>query len=547
MHLRDYLHDIPLKALKTIADTLGIEVEYRARIKLMNAIDRAFWDTDTTRRLVEGLSVDRRLILSILAFSYRAGVGEQQLVKKAEKITGLPRKDVIDNLHELMPLALAGGIDENGRLYFCPGGVAEQVRTALLNDASVVHGSGREPVTLSPPNLLEDIFSFLAHVYKRGVPLTLMGRVRKTVLERIFSGSPTCSRPDLHFPKDQRNAFVTEYLRARSLVAFDRKEIRATATLRSWLDIPMTERLNDIVAFAYDHRIQDTQTIVTLQGFLSELPAGASLETGRLAEFLHTQTAAAGGLKRIASRVRDFMAILSQLGMLSFDGGTFTVTVTGEQLFHGKRLSLDDAMRTQFTVQPNFDVIVGPELDPGVRFTLELLSERRSRDTVLTFKVTQEGVTRARERGMSTSDIIRFFHDHSRTPIPQNVRFSVESWADSYGSIFFENATLLRCRDDDNLSRIVHAPELAPYIIEQLSDTALVVSSRHVRAITDILKRDGFSPETFTDRAGEDDENEDDSGFEPSPADSSLRVQALPAVHADFIIPARLLDEDGSP
>ncbi len=546
MHLRDYLHDIPLKALKTMADAVGVKVEYRARIKLMNAIDRLFWDGEIVDRLLDGLTVDRKLILSILAFSYRTGVTEQQILKKAEKIAGLGRRDALAILNGLMPYALAGGIDDDERRYFCPGGAAERVRSRLIGENGLVEKHPEEAVALSPTNLLEDMFAFLAHASKIGIPLTLIGRVRKVVLELIFKGSPTCVSGVPGISKDMRTNFILEYLRSRSLIESGNKELRATRMLDRWLTLSMTERLNDIVSFAYEYRVQDETTVVTLQGFLSELDPGDCFEPGRIAEFLHTQTAAPGGLKRISSRVRDFVFMLSHLGMLSVRGDMFSVTNTGWELFRGKRLSIDDAMGTHFTMQPNFDVIVGPELDPAVRFMLEILADRRSRDTVLTFKVSQEGVNRARERGMASDDIVRFFLDHSRTPVPQNVRFSLESWAERYGTLYFENVTLLRCRDTATMSRIVHLPELEPYIVEQLSDTAVVVSERQMQSITAILKREGFAPESF----GEDQRTVSQDGdirFEPRYADHTLREQSIAVDHARFIMPPELIDTEDSP
>ena len=98
MYLRDYLHDIPLKALKAIAQSLDVTVEYQARIKLINAIDRAFWDGTLTERLLNKLSNEHRRLLSIIAFSYNVGVGEKALIKKVEKVAGINRQKVKNRL-----------------------------------------------------------------------------------------------------------------------------------------------------------------------------------------------------------------------------------------------------------------------------------------------------------------------------------------------------------------------------------------------------------------------------------------------------------------
>ena len=83
MYLRDYLHDVPLKALKAIAKSLNVKVEYQARIKLINGIDKAFWDGTLVERLLKTFSDDHRCLLSIIAFSFDTGVGEKELLKKS--------------------------------------------------------------------------------------------------------------------------------------------------------------------------------------------------------------------------------------------------------------------------------------------------------------------------------------------------------------------------------------------------------------------------------------------------------------------------------
>jgi len=545
MYLRDYLHDIPLKALKNIAEVLDIEVEYRARIKLMNAIDRAFWDGTLTERLIDELSEDHVGVLSIIAFSYRAGVPERVLTRKAERL-GFPRnrkKNVRELVHELIPLGLVGGIKDEENLFFCPEGVAEQVRKLLLIDDPTFREGESAASRFSPANLLEDIYSFLSSVNKQSLPLTLMGKVKKSALERIFGDSPTCRDDSLRFGVDRRNSFVMEYARERGLVRFGNREVRITPRLHGWLSLTMTERMHDIVSFALEHLLKDVYAVVSLAGLLRELQPEMRFGEAGLTRFLHTRTAAAGGEKRLGPRVRETLAVLNQLGILSVQDGGFSLTDPGMRLFRGEKLPMDEANGRYFTVQPNFEVVAGPELDPRTRFLLDLLADRKSRDTVLTFVVTQEGVARARERGMSTDDIMRFFRDHSRTPLPQNVSFSIESWANSYGSIFFENVTLMRCRTPEICESIVHTPDISSYILEQLSDTTLVVSSKHVQVITDHLKKAGFLPEAFGETvpdpvlSGED--------FSPASIASMVEEHSLPDIHHSFVFPDHLLMEGG--
>ncbi|MFC1693073.1 helicase-associated domain-containing protein [Candidatus Latescibacterota bacterium] len=499
MYLRDYLQDIPLKALKAIADALGISVEYCARIKLMNAIDRAFWGGTLVENLVKCLSEDHLHVLTLIAFSYSTGIEENILVRKIERYAGLNRKRIIQIINDLIPLALVGGICDDKTIYFCPADIAEYIRKLILADMVKYPDKHETGTFVAQPNLLEDIFSFLARIYKAEIPLTLKGRVRKKVLEQIFEGSLTCNDSQSYFSEAHRNSFVIEYLKKRNLVSFHHRVARVTQELSGWLDLPVTQRYQDIISFALSHVLQDKATIIIVSGFLTEMPAGSSFDIQRISHFLNTETIASGELVKLSSRFRDFLCICSQMALVSFKNGMCVMTITGERFFHGEKLPGDDVMGNTFTVQPNFEVIVGPEIEPKVRFILELLALRKSRDTVLTYVVNQKGIARAREHGMSIEDIIGFFNRHSRNTIPQNIRFSIENWAKSYGSVFFEQITLMRFRDEATCDSVLHSPEIAPYIIERLSKTALVISSKYIPAITLKLKKAGYLPQLFGD------------------------------------------------
>ena len=544
MYLRDYLHDIPLKVLKAIANSLNVTVEYQARIKLINAIDKAFLDGTLIGRLLNSLSDDHRRLLSIIAFSYDVGVREKALIKKIEKIIGINRFKIIKLTDDLLSLSLAGGIKGDDTIYFCPRGVAEQIRKILIRDVIEPHDGSFSIPSASPPNLLEDLFFLLSFIYKEDVSLTLMGRIKKAVLDKAFIGSPTCSNTFLHFSEDFRNTFIIDYLKERKLVSYDNRKVQTTKNLSGWLELSMTERFQDVVSYALSHTLHDDFTIIAFTGLLFESPAGSCFDIKKLAYFLHSSTMSQGNFPRLESKVSGILNILNQLGLFSFIENRFVMTMTGELFFRNENLPFDDNISGFFTMQPNFEVIVGPELDPRIRFKLELLAFRKNRDMALTYVVTQEGISRARERGMSTEETINFFKEHSKNPVPQNVQFSIESWAKDYGSIYFKDAVLMRFRDTNTCDSVAHMPEVAPYVKEQLSSTVLVISSEHIPIITFKIKNAGYQPEiygiTVRDNAV--------SGrkFIPDNINKLLEKNKLPEIHDNFIFPEHLLTDQGN-
>jgi hypothetical protein len=535
MYLSDYLHDIPLKALKRIAGRLGVSVEYQARIKLMNAIDRAFWDGVLIRRLISGLSEKAKLALSLVAFSYDAGVPESLLLRKMDRFTGARRREVRDIMDGLMLSALVGGLQREDPLYFSPRGVAEPVRALFMEEFFDLSAPSRTVPPSAFPNLMEDIIALLAAAYREPVMLTLKGGIRRNELDRIFAGSLTGQETPEYFSRDQRDTFVAEFLSARKLLVWGEREATVTPALDGWLNLNMTERTRDVAAFALRHVFGDSQTIVPFAGIMTELPAGTLIDPEGLARFLHRWTTASGSAARIQSRTLQILSIFHHLGILVYRNDRFIMTGTGFRFFRGERLPLDESISDRFTLQPNFEALAGPELDLRTRFTLELMSNRKGRDIVVTYVVSRSGVARARERGMSVSEIMRFFENHSRTPVPQNIRFSIESWAKAFGNIRFEPVMLMRFQDSAICDSVMHMPEMRHYLRERLSDTIITVPAERIRVIAEILRQSGFLP----DVPGESVPDPARSGerYQPSSIPEILSAYTLPDSRKNFVFP----------
>ncbi len=370
-----------------------------------------------------------------------------------------------------------------------------------------------------------------------------MGRIKKAVLDRAFSGSPTCSNTVQHFPEDHRNTFIIDYLKEKKLVSFDNRKVQTTKNLSGWLELSMTERFQDIVSYALSHTLHDDFTIIALTGLLVESTAGSRFDIKKLAYFFHSNTLSQGGFPRLESKVLSILNIFTQLGLFSLIENRFIMTMTGERFFRNENLPFDDNISGFFTMQPNFEVIVGPELDPRVRFKLELLASKKNRDMTLTYVVTQEGISRARERGMSIEDTLNFFKEHSRNPVPQNVQFSIESWAKDYGSIYFEDTVLMRFRDTNTCNSIAHMPEVAPYVKERLSSIVLVISLEHIPIITSKIKNAGYQPEVYGITIQD---NASSGGkFIPNNINKLLEKNKLPEIYNNFIFPEHLLSDQG--
>lgn len=536
MYLRDYLHDIPLKALKVIAHSLGITVEYQARIKLLNAIDGAFWDGLLGIRLLNSLSGEQKQVLSLIEFSYDAGVSESALAKKLERISGIRRRELRESIGKLISCALIGGVREEDPRFFCLRGNAENIRRTFIREALKLPDESVSAPPSSLPSLMEDIIAFLAEAYREELPLTQKGRLKRTSLERIFNGSITGFDTPAFFSPENRDALAIDYLRERGLLVFNHRSACVTPLLDGWLGMTVTERTQDVAAFALARILVDSFTIKLFAGILGEIPAGTKINPTEFAYFLHAGTMATGGFARLQTKMTQLLSILASLGLFVFKNGMFVLTLGGERFSRGEPLPIDGNGTDLFTLQSNFEVIAGPELDLRVRFTLELMSSRKNRDVIITYVINRSDVARARARGMNKQEIVEFFRLHSRTPLPQNVQFSLESWAKDYGSISFEPVILMRFQDPETCRSVLYIPEITPYVKEVLSDTALIVSRERIPALTAILKRTGYLPEMYGESVS--DPARSGEPYNPQSISNLIEEHSIPESYKNFFFPA---------
>jgi hypothetical protein len=359
--------------------------------------------------------------------------------------------------------------------------------------------------------------------------------LKRTCLERIFSGSTTGGDAPQFFSPDNRDALVIDYLRERGLLVFDHRYARASSLLCGWLEMTVTERTQDVASFTLTRILSDSSTIVPFVGILGEIPAGTEIDPSDFASMLHTGTMAAGGFTRLQGKITQLLSVFASLGLFIFRNGKFILTFAGERFSRGEVLPFERNESDLFTLQPNFEVIAGPELNLRVRFTLELLSSRKNRDVIITHSVNRGGVAKARERGMSTGEVVEFFRRHSRTPLPQNVQFSLETWAKAYGSIYFEPVMLMRFQDPETCRNVLHIPEIAPYIKERLSETALVVPPERISILTAILRRTGYLPEVYGETV--DDPARSGEPYVPQSISTILAGYTMPEIHRNFFLP----------
>ena len=97
------------------------------------------------------------------------------------------------------------------------------------------------------------------------------------------------------------------------------------------------------------------------------------------------------------------------------------------------------------------------------------------------------------------SRILATLRGQSRTPVPQNVLYSVRDWGAHAGLMLLDERGVLRCEDEATLRRFQQDAGAKNYIREVLDEKRVQLKMRYTTRRTQALLRDlGYLVETET-------------------------------------------------
>ncbi len=196
--------------------------------------------------------------------------------------------------------------------------------------------------------------------------------------------------------------------------------------------------------------------------------------------------------------VRKHLYVLGLVDMGYDEGGRATavrLTNMGAE-FLGMLPVTDLSVAGHIVVNPDFEVVLFPgERSHELIYELDRFADREKSDSLYHYRITPASLHRALSEGMDLDGIIKMLATLSRTPLPQNVEYSLESWARSDGMVVFdpEHAKLL-CESSEILDRISLHPELGRIGLERVDQHTLqICGAVDVDPLTDWIRDYGVS------------------------------------------------------
>ena len=151
----------------------------------------------------------------------------------------------------------------------------------------------------------------------------------------------------------------------------------------------------------------------------------------------------------------------------------------------------DGPVLGNLVVTPDFEVVMFPSGDDAeLIHDLDRFCKREKIGHLIHFRITEKAVLRALAEGMFQSRILATLERNSRTPVPQNVIYSIRDWGRRAGLMVLDKSRVLRCENAEVMKRFVQDPGARPYINKSLDEASVQLKKNHTPKRLKSLLRD---------------------------------------------------------
>ncbi len=378
-------------------------------------------------------------------------------------------------------------------------------------------------------DLASNISRFLNYIEEHDVRFTVQGEIFKTTEKKILQH--LIPNPGRELERSEVLSFIFRFARSQGLI--DRtgeRTFSVTTAGREWGGEELAVKQDALLQFALGDRrltgehfhqqrmreifvrlvkriepgvwydlmylpfLARNTYLSTLDDLRVEEHFSERSQTGRIPAMEDPQRLAWNLVKWVRKRLYPLGAI-----DLGYDGSerpvALRLTAAGARM-----LGMEDAQDKgsssvgSLVVTPDFEVVLFPTGDDAqLVHDLDRFSVREKLGSVVHFRIGEDAVRRALKNGMTLASILGTLESHSRTPVPQNVSFSIRDWALRAGLMSLGQDLVLRCHDGETLRRFQSDPGARKYVRKVLGDQALQLASKATpRRMQALLRELGY-------------------------------------------------------
>lgn len=144
-------------------------------------------------------------------------------------------------------------------------------------------------------------------------------------------------------------------------------------------------------------------------------------------------------------------------------------------------------------LEPNFLVTAKPTIPFEQAIELALACELRRYDVYAHYEITKESFMRALEHGLPAVKVEALFESLSGTSLPQNVRFTLDSWQRELEGVSLSSGVVLTA-DAERRHLIEHSESMQPYLKRILAPGVYLLDPAERREWEEALRHAGIAP-----------------------------------------------------
>ncbi|MFC3748762.1 helicase-associated domain-containing protein [Paenibacillus sp. GCM10012306] len=276
--------------------------------------------------------------------------------------------------------------------------------------------------------------------------------------------------------------------------------------LRNWLQLPepqMSGILYETAAERYGSREpaqQHFRLLLSRQDFLpgqwyalaGVLDWLAAMNPAALLERLALEVACLAWLRALAGFG------WAELGSLRTGEHCFRWTAAKPQLQDVRPApsgaAEEQALAAAFIVQPDFEVLVPPEVPYAMRWTLAACAELLECDVLWSFRLTREMLEHAAVQGMPPGEVISWLQEHTTGGLPEQVEYSLNQWGQGIGRTAITDVRLLSCLSEAEAEMVAAHPRLQDKLT-RLGPLHFLVQRAQEKDVRQELAEGGLSPQ----------------------------------------------------
>lgn len=158
----------------------------------------------------------------------------------------------------------------------------------------------------------------------------------------------------------------------------------------------------------------------------------------------------------------------------------------------GEKDGLTPSSPSFIIVQPDFEILVPPDVSYRVRWELEAFCENLTMDRMSVYRLTRQSVSKAAELGRSPAEVLKLLETRAEA-VPDNVRSALEQWGRELGRTLLEERLLLRCADEEAAETVASLPALAG-LLERIGPRDFIVEDAQAAKVRRVLEEARLAP-----------------------------------------------------